>query len=173
MCNNISFEPDRRSERISSAHILAIKDFRLGVPDTLCRLEATPLPFAAGNVNKATAPKCDTVGRNILESFCLHHEHRGSIRWSVKYHVLFVCLCVCILFVLPVFYSQYAGWLHTSQLTPNANLLIQYRSQLMETLTNWIRGARTRRFITAFTTARQRSLFWARWIHYTPPSQSP
>jgi hypothetical protein len=37
---------------------------------------------------------------------------------------------------------------------------------------NQFRGARTRRFITAFTTARQRSLSWARWIHSpTPPPQ--
>jgi hypothetical protein len=37
--------------------------------------------------------------------------------------------------------------------------------------TNQVRGARTRRFITAFTTARQRSVSWVRWIHSTPPSQ--
>jgi hypothetical protein len=34
---------------------------------------------------------------------------------------------------------------------------------------NKLRGARIRRFITAFTTASQRSLPWARWIHSTPP----
>jgi hypothetical protein len=36
-------------------------------------------------------------------------------------------------------------------------------------LNKQLRGATTRRFITAFTTARQRSLSWARWIHSTPP----
>jgi hypothetical protein len=35
---------------------------------------------------------------------------------------------------------------------------------------DWLRGTRTRRFITAFTRARQRSLSWARWIHSTSPS---
>jgi hypothetical protein len=35
---------------------------------------------------------------------------------------------------------------------------------------NWLTPcARTRRFITAFTTARQRSLSWASWIHSTHP----
>jgi hypothetical protein len=34
--------------------------------------------------------------------------------------------------------------------------------------TKQLRGARTRRFITAFTTARHRSLSWPRWIHSTP-----
>jgi hypothetical protein len=35
--------------------------------------------------------------------------------------------------------------------------------------TNELRGARTRRFITAFTTTRQRSLSSASWIHSAPP----
>jgi hypothetical protein len=37
--------------------------------------------------------------------------------------------------------------------------------------TNKLRSATTRRFITALTTARQRSLSWARRIHSTPPPQ--
>jgi hypothetical protein len=39
------------------------------------------------------------------------------------------------------------------------------------TLTNWLRGARTRRFITALTTASRRSLSWASPIQSTPPKQ--
>jgi hypothetical protein len=38
---------------------------------------------------------------------------------------------------------------------------------------DWLRGARTQRFITAFTKARNRSQSWANRIHSTPPSQSP
>jgi hypothetical protein len=36
------------------------------------------------------------------------------------------------------------------------------------TVTKYLRGPRTRRFITAFTTVRHRSLSWASWIHSTP-----
>jgi hypothetical protein len=36
-------------------------------------------------------------------------------------------------------------------------------------ITNYLRGARTRMFITVFTRARHRSLFWATWIQSTLP----
>jgi hypothetical protein len=39
-------------------------------------------------------------------------------------------------------------------------------------LPTYLRRARTRRFITVFTRARNRSLFWASWIHCTPPRGS-
>jgi hypothetical protein len=52
----------------------------------------------------------------------------------------------------------------------NCNLLIQsvcvWRKAFMS---NYFCGARTWRFITAFTTARHLSLSWARSIHSTPP----
>jgi hypothetical protein len=50
-----------------------------------------------------------------------------------------------------------------------AILLLVYLTTLQDVRTNWLRGARTRRFITAFTTARQLSLSWGRWIHSTHP----
>jgi hypothetical protein len=38
---------------------------------------------------------------------------------------------------------------------------------------NYVCGARTRRFITALTTARQRSISWASWNHSRPPANLP
>jgi hypothetical protein len=38
-------------------------------------------------------------------------------------------------------------------------------------LTNQLHGARTRSFIIVFTTARHRSVSWAKWIHSTPRPQ--
>jgi hypothetical protein len=49
----------------------------------------------------------------------------------------------------------------------NTKTKAKYGSNSVHTMNSG--GARTRRFITAFTTARQRSLSWARWIHSTPP----
>jgi hypothetical protein len=44
------------------------------------------------------------------------------------------------------------------------------RSKVSVTLlTNQLRGARPRRFITTFTTARHQPLYWANWIHSIPP----
>jgi hypothetical protein len=40
-------------------------------------------------------------------------------------------------------------------------------------ITNYLRGARTRRFISAFPTARHRSLSWASRIQSTPPPPKP
>jgi hypothetical protein len=48
-----------------------------------------------------------------------------------------------------------------------------FTGQLTDWLTNLLayllRGARTRRLLTVFTSARHRSLSWANWIHSTSP----
>jgi hypothetical protein len=59
--------------------------------------------------------------------------------------------------------------------TPNRHPTNKSRSVPRPTVLLWEMmhmtncGARARRFITAFTTARHRSQSWARWIHSTPP----
>jgi hypothetical protein len=92
----------------------------------------------------------DQTGYNQLNNCWNEVEHSPAL-----YLCIYVCMCVCI-----------HAYMHTC-IYPSIHPSIYLPIYLTNGLTTKFSGARTRRFITAFTTARHRTLFWARWIHST------